>query len=166
MLFFFSTKATNRKEIDVRQPWLFIGRIDAEAEAPICWLPDAKIWLTRKDPDAGKDWGQEEKRVTKGEMVGWHYQLNEREFEQTPEDGEGQGSLAYCSPWGHKESDITDWTTTLPIGQDFSSPLSPPCPQGSFESSSMKHLWPTSTEACYPHGTCNINWQHRISVVV
>ena len=61
MLFFFSTKATNRKEIDVRQPWLFIGRIDAEAEAPICWLPDAKIWLTRKDVDSGKDWGQWEK---------------------------------------------------------------------------------------------------------
>ena len=61
---------------------------------------------------------------------------------------------------------LTDWTTMLPIGQVFSSPLSPPCPQGSLESSSKKHLWHTSTEACYPHGTCNANWQHRMWVVV
>ena len=60
-------------------------------------------------PDAGKDWGQEEKGLTEDEMVGWHHWLHEREFEQTPEDGEGQGSLACCSPWGRKESDMTDW---------------------------------------------------------
>ena len=87
------------------QPWLFIGRIDAEAEAPILWPPDAKSWLIKKDTDAGKDWGQE-KGVTEDEMVGWHHWLNGHEFEQTLADG-GQRSLVYCSPRGHKESDMT-----------------------------------------------------------
>ena len=80
------------------QPWIFTGRIDAEAKAPLLWPPDAKSWLVGKDPDAGKDWRQEEKRVTEGEMVGWHHQLNGHEFEQTPRDGEGEGSRAWCSP--------------------------------------------------------------------
>ena len=78
-----------------------------DAEVPIFWPPDAKSQLTGKDPDAGNDWGQEEKRVTEGEMVGWHHWLNGPEFEQTLGDREGQGSLACCSPWGHKESDTT-----------------------------------------------------------
>ena len=90
------------------QPWIFIGRTDAEAEAPILRPPDAKSWLIGKDPDAGKDWRQEEKGMTEQEMVGWHHQLNEYEFEQTQGDGEGQRSLACCSPWGHKESDMTE----------------------------------------------------------
>ena len=77
-----------------------------EAEGPILWPPDVKSWLTGKDPDAGKDWGQEEKGVTEDEMVG-HW-LNGPEFEQTPGESEGQGSLACCSPRGHKESDTTD----------------------------------------------------------
>ena len=95
------------------QSWIFIGRTDAEAKAPILWPPDAKSWLTGKDPDTGKDWGQE-KETTKDEMVGWYHRLNGHEFEQTPGDGEGQGSLAYCSPWGHKESDwLSDQTTIL-----------------------------------------------------
>ena len=85
------------------QPWIFIGRTDAEAEAPILWSPDVKNWLIWKDPDAGKDWGQEEKGVTEDDMVGWHHQLERHEFEQTQEDGEVQGSLACCSSWGHKE---------------------------------------------------------------
>ena len=89
------------------QPWIFIGRTDAEAEAPILWPLDVKSWLIGKDSDAGKDWEQEEKGMTEDEMVGWHHQLNEHEFEQTPGDSEGQGSLACCSPWGHKESDMT-----------------------------------------------------------
>ena len=84
------------------QPWIFIGRADAEAEALILWPPDAKNWLTGKDPDAGKDWGQEEKGVIEDEMVGWHHWLNGHEFEQTPGGGEGQGSLAWCSPWGRR----------------------------------------------------------------
>ena len=87
------------------QPWLFIGRTGAEAEIPILWLPDVKDWLTGKDPDAGKDWGQKEKGATEDEMVGWHHWLNGHEFEQTPGDSEGQGSPACCSSWGHKESD-------------------------------------------------------------
>ena len=81
-------------------------RIDAEAEAPILWSPDVKNWLVGKIPDTGKDWSQE-KRVTEDEMVGWHYQLNGHEFEQTPRDSEQQGSLVCCSPWGCKESDVT-----------------------------------------------------------
>ena len=90
------------------QSWVFIGRTDAEAETPILWPPDAKTWLIRKDPDAGKDWGQEEKRTTEDEMVGWHHRLNGYEFEQVLGDGKGQGRLASCSLWGHKESDMTD----------------------------------------------------------
>ena len=82
------------------QSWLFIGRTDVEAETPILWPPDAKSWLIWKDPDAGKDWGQEEKGTTGDEMVGWHHQFNGHEFGQTPGDGEGQGSLACCSPMG------------------------------------------------------------------
>ena len=89
------------------QPWIFSGRTDAEAETPILWPPDAKSWLTGKDPDAGKDWGQEEKRVTEDELVGWHHRVSGYEFELIPGDSEGQGSLACCSPWGCKESDAT-----------------------------------------------------------
>ena len=89
------------------QPWIFIGRTDAEAETPILWLPDGKSWLIWKDPYAGKDWRQEEKGTTEDEMVGWHHWLNGHEFEQALGDGEGQGSLACCSSWGRKEPDMT-----------------------------------------------------------
>ena len=89
------------------QSWVFIGRTDVEAETPTLWPPDGKSWLIWKDPDAGKDWGQEEKGTTEDEMVGWHHWLNGHE--QVQGDSEGQGSLAYCSPWGHKESDMTEW---------------------------------------------------------
>ena len=85
------------------QSWIFIGRTDPEAEAPILWPPDVKGRLTGKDPDAGKDWRQEEKGTTEDEVVGWHHWLNGHEFEQDPGVGDGQGSLACCSPWGHKE---------------------------------------------------------------
>ena len=90
------------------QSWIFLGRTDAEAEAPILWPSDGKIWLIEKDPDAGKDWGQEENGVTEDEIVRWHHSLSGHEFEQTPGDCEGQGSLACCSPWGLKESDMTE----------------------------------------------------------
>ena len=90
------------------QPWIFTGRTDAKAETPILWLPDVKNWLIRKDPDAGKDWGQEEKGMTEDEMVGWYQWLNGHEFEQALRDGDGQGSLACCSPWSRKESDMTE----------------------------------------------------------
>ena len=78
------------------QPWISIGKIGAEAEAPIFWLPDAKGWLNGKDPDSGKDLRQE-KGMTEGKMVGWHHWLSGREFEQAPGDGEGQGSLVCCN---------------------------------------------------------------------
>ena len=82
------------------QPWIFIARTDAKAA--ILWLPDVKSQLIGKDPDAGKDWGQEEKKVAEDEIVGWHHWLNGHEFEQTPGNGQGQGSLAYCSPQGRR----------------------------------------------------------------
>ena len=88
------------------QPWIFIRRTDAEA--PILCPPDAKSRLTGKDPDARKDLWQEEKGTTEDKMVGWHNQLNGHEFEQTLGDGEGQGRLVCCSPWGRKESDTTE----------------------------------------------------------
>ena len=91
------------------QSWIFIGRTDAEVETPILWPPDTKNRLVGKDPDAGKDWRQEEEGTTEDKMVGWHYQLNGHEFEQSLGDGEGQGSLACCSPWGLKEPDNTEW---------------------------------------------------------
>ena len=103
------------------QSWIFIGRTDAEGEAPILWSPDAESQLIGKDPDTGKDWRQEQKGTTEDEMVGWHHRLNGHEFEQAPGDGEGQGSLACCSPWGHKESDMTEW---LNSNQDSSKALS------------------------------------------
>ena len=104
----------NYKEIEPinpkeNQPWIFIRRTDVEAETLILWPPDAKSRFIRKDPDAGKDWRQEEKGKIEDEMVGWHHWLNGHEFEQAPGDGEGQGSLLCCSPWGRKESDMTEW---------------------------------------------------------
>ena len=89
------------------QPWIFIRRTDAEAEAPILWPPDAKSWLIGKDPDAGKDWGQEEKEATEDEMVGWHHQLNGHEFEQIQGDSEGQRNLVCCSSLSHKKLETT-----------------------------------------------------------
>ena len=80
---------------------------EAEAEAPLLWPPDANSRLIGKDPDAGKDGRHEEKGTTEEEMVGWHHQLDGHELEQTPGDSEGEGSQACCSPWGHKESEMT-----------------------------------------------------------
>ena len=90
------------------QSWIFIGRTDAEAEAPILWLPDGKNWLIWKYPDSGKDWRWEEKGTTEDEMVGWHHQFYGHEFEQAPRVGDGQGGLPWCSPWGCKEADRTE----------------------------------------------------------
>ena len=91
-----------------KQPWIFIGRTDAEVEAPLLWPPDAKSQLIRKDPDTGKEWRQEEKGTTEDKMVGWHYWLNGHEFEQAPRDGDGQGDLTCWDPWSLKESDTTE----------------------------------------------------------
>ena len=106
----------NYKEIQSVRPkgyqsWIFIGRTDVEAETSILWPPDAKNWLAGKDPNAGKDWGQEENGMTEDEMVGWHHQLDGHEFEQAPGVGDGQGSLACCSPGGC--SVRQDWATEL-----------------------------------------------------
>jgi len=104
------------------QSWIFIGRTDAEAEVPILWPPDAKNWLNGKDPDAGKDWRQEEKGKTEEEMVGWHHGLDGHEFEQTLRVGDRQGSLECCSPWGCKESDTTkplNWTELLSYKKEW-----------------------------------------------
>ena len=89
--------------------WVFIGRIDVEAEIPILWPSDAKNWLIGKDPDAGKDWMWEEKGMTEDEMIGWHHWLNGHEFEQALGVGDGWGSLMYYSPWGRKDLGTTEW---------------------------------------------------------
>ena len=95
------------------QSCIFIRRIDAEAKAPILWAPNVKSPLIRKDPNAGKDWRQEEKGMTEDEMVGWHHWFNGHALEQAPGDGKGHWSLVCWTPWGCKESDITsDWTKT------------------------------------------------------
>jgi len=90
------------------QPWDFFGRNDAKAETPILRPPYAKSWLIGKDSDAGRDWGQEEKGTTEDEMAGWHHWLDGRESGWTLEVGDGQGGLACCDSWGHKESDTTE----------------------------------------------------------
>ena len=101
------------------QSWVFIGRTDVEVETPILWPPDAKSWLIRKDPDAGKDWGQEEKGMTEDKMVGWHQWLYGHKFEQALGVGEGQGGLMCCGPWGHKESDKTEWLNWTELNEKF-----------------------------------------------
>ena len=95
------------------QSWIFIGRTDAEAEAPILWPTDANNWLIGKDPDTGKDWRWEEKGTTEDKIVRWYHQLERHEFGQALGVGDGQGNLACWSPWGRKESDMTkqlNWT--------------------------------------------------------
>ena len=95
------------------QSWIFMERTDVEVETPVLWPSDAKNWLIGKDPDAGKDWQQEEKGTTEEEMIGWHHWLDGHEFEQVLGVGDRQGDLACCSPWSHKESDTSEqinWT--------------------------------------------------------
>ena len=103
-------KPLNPKE---NQPWIFIGRTDAKAEALALWPLDVKSQLIGKDPDAGKDWGQEEKGTTEDEMVGWHHRLNGHEPEQTPGHSEEQRSLACCSLWGAFLSPFVSTTRTI-----------------------------------------------------
>ena len=93
------------------QSWIFTGRTDAECL--ILWPPDANNWLIGKDPDAGKDWRQEEKGTTEDEMVEWHHRHDGHEFEQAPRVGDEQGSLACCSTWGHEELDMTEQLNEL-----------------------------------------------------
>ena len=102
-----TARRSNQSILKGNRSWMFTGRTDAKAETPILWPPDAKNRLIGKDPDAGEDWRQE-KGTTEDEMVGWHHQLNGYEFEQDLGVGDGQGSLACCSLWGHKELDMTE----------------------------------------------------------
>ena len=104
-----TARRSNHPEGD--QFWVFIGRTDVEAETPILWPPDAKSWLIGKDPNAGKDWGREEKGTTKDEMIGWHHRLSGHGFGWTLGVGDGQGGLVCCSSWGRKErlNWLTDW---------------------------------------------------------
>ena len=104
------------------QPWMLEGLdLKPEAEVPIFLPPDVKSWLTGKAPDAGKDWGKEEKGLTEDEMIGWHHRFNGHEFEQTPGDSEGQGNLVCCSSWGHKESYMTEQLNNSNILMDWNS---------------------------------------------
>ena len=91
------------------QSWVFIGRTDAEAESPILWPRHEKIWLIGKDPDAGRDWEQEEKGMTEDEIAGWHHWLDGQEFERTLGVDGGQGGLTCCVSWGCKELETTEW---------------------------------------------------------
>ena len=100
------------------QFWVFIGRTEAKAETPILWSPHAKSWLTGKDSDAGRDWGQEKKRTTQDEIAGWHHGLDGCESEWTLAVGDGQGGLACCNSWGRKKSDTTErlnWTELMAL---------------------------------------------------
>ena len=96
------------------QSWVFIGRTDVEAETSILWPPEVKRRLIWKDPDAGKDWGQEEQGMTEDEMVGWHHRFNGHGFGWTPGVGDAQGGLACCGSWGRKESDATERLNWVP----------------------------------------------------
>ena len=133
------------------QPWIFFGRTDAEPEAPILWPPHEKNWLTGKDPDAWKDWRQE-KGTKKDEMVGWDHWLDRDEFEQAMEFGDGQGSLACCSPWGCRESNMTEWlnwctfmfiTVLFTIVKKWKQPKCPSIDEW------MKEMWYISTMEYY-----------------
>ena len=106
------------------QSWVFFGRNDAKAETPVLWPPHVKSWLIGKDSNAGRDWGQEEKGTIEDEMAGWHHRLDGREFGWTLGVGHGQGGLACCDSWGHKESDTTErlnWTELK--GEGIRSPV-------------------------------------------
>ena len=102
-----TARRSNHSILKEVNPEYSLEGLMTEAEAPILWPLDVKNRLTGKDPDAGKDWGQEEKRVTEDEIIGWHHQFNGHKSEQTPGDSEGQRSLACYSSWDHKESDMT-----------------------------------------------------------
>ena len=106
-----TTRPSNHPILKDISPGCSLERLMVETETPVVWPPDAKNWFIWKDPDAGKEWGREEEGTTEDETVGWHHWFNEHEFGWTPGVGDGQGGLACCSSWGHKELDTTsDWT--------------------------------------------------------
>ena len=101
------------------QSWMFIGGTDVEAETPVVWPPNKKSWLIGKDPDAGKDWEQEDKGTTEDEMVRWHHWLDGHGFGWTPGVGDGQGGLVRCGSQGRKESDTTEWLNWTELKESF-----------------------------------------------
>ena len=123
------------------QPWIFFGKTVAEAETPVLWPTDVNNWLLRKDPDARKDWRQEEKVTIEDERAGWHPWLNGHEFEQALGVDLEQGSLAFCSWWNHKESNMTvrlNWIYIY-IHANFS--ICPPSPFPTVSTSHFLHLY-------------------------
>ena len=104
-------------------PGCSFGMTDAEAETPVLWPHYVKSWLIGKDPDAGTDWGKEEKGTTEDDMAGWHHWLDGRESEWTPGVGDGQGGLACCDSWGRKESDTTEWLNWTELKAQVNVPL-------------------------------------------
>ena len=153
------------------QSWIFIGRTDTEAEAPILWPPDAKNWLLGKDPDAEKDWRQEEKGTTEDEMVGWHHQLDGHEFEQAPGVGDGQESLMWYSSWGRQELDMTEWLNRTELSWTANVPffsieffvtflLMMHLSVNYLLPGKVTHIWPRNTLGDFPVGIlwgCNID---------
>ena len=146
------------------QLWIFIGRTDAETEAPVPWPPDAKNWLIGKDLDVGKDQRQEEKGTTEDEVVEWHHWFNGHEFEQIPGDTEGQGRLVYCSPWGHKTT--LGWEPLLYMEFNvFNSCLlfSHSVVSDSLQPHGLQHMrppWPSPTPRVHSN-SCPLNqWCH------
>ena len=142
----------NRKEIKPvnpkgNQPWIFIGRTDAKAGAPLLWPPGVKSWLIRKDWEV---LGQEEKGMTEDEMIRQHQRLNGHEFGQTPGDSEGQGSLTCCSPWIQSQTWFTVWTTTIPSATQFPSLPSSQASSG-LPSHSLNKIWILGMDLKTPH---------------
>ena len=128
------------------QSWIFIGRTDDEAETLILWPPDAKNWLIWKDPDAGKDWGQEEKGTTEDEMLGCHHGLDGHEFEWTPGVGDRQGGLACCGPWGCRvTTERLNWPGLLTLCAPALWPLRHPWQLQSLVNEFFSLIFPTST---------------------
>ena len=142
------------------QPWDFFGRNDAKAETPVLWPPHAKCWLIGKNSDAGKDWGQEEKRMTEDEMVVWHHWLDGRESGWAPGVGDGQGGLACCDSWGCKESYTTEWLNWT----EFKGQLGLSAIFSSFQScQSLPYAFLGYTEqgrglCSHEYGICCFNW--------
>ena len=175
-------KPVNPRE---NQPWIFVGRTDAEIEAPIFWPPDTKNWLIGKDSDAGQDWRQEEKGTTEDEMIGRHYWLDGHEFEQALGVGDGQGGLACCSPWGHKELNTTEWLKNsleaevhdrwgrlggLPVSSLHGAPAPPVKSHSNFThlySPNLMHFSPGcifTDSVAHPHPSIHTHWHSFSSI--
>jgi len=111
-----TARRSNQSILKEINPEVFIGRTDAKVEAPILWPPNVKNWLIRKDPDVGKDWRQEEEKEKTEDETAWHHWLDGHEFEEASRICDGQGNLVFCSPWGHKESDMTEQLNFISLG--------------------------------------------------